>query len=128
MPSNLENAIDNLVTALGTLTWLKVIEDKQEPGAGSYTLQVMAGDSLTTHNFGNRKIMQHVALSLFVKASTDVGGISEKLDLINEKIIADRRRGNYAQTTLISDWTVEENEGREGLSMIMDAEVHVYES
>jgi len=127
-PTSLELAYDDLVTTLTALTWLKVVQDIQEPGSKAYTILVTGGGSTTTSQFGKRKIKQEVNLVLFVKQGVDVGLIASKLDLINEAIIADRRRSTNAQTTIINEWVVEENEGREGLSLAMISEVHVYES
>jgi hypothetical protein len=121
-------AIANLVSDAEAVSGLEVKTERQEANRSEYTLIVTQGVHARESRFGPDRITQSLELVLLVK-SPDPAGVSAMVLAIETAILADRRRDGNAQTTTNpDDWTVAEDEGREGTTLTTSIGVVVYES
>ena len=117
-------AIDNLVAAINSLA--TVVEENQEPSSVDFHLKVMLGEQDNQYHFGATKNRQQIILELTANGVITNNDIADKCNAISTALVADRRRGGNAQTTVIGPWTKLEDEGREGVVFQSIAEIHTY--
>ena len=92
-------------------------------------MQIAYGPQTHETRFGKTKVFQEIDLTLTVKIKITPGQLAEITKTIDDEIIKDRRRGNQAQTTTLSEdgWVMAESEGKSITVITREIEVHVYE-
>jgi hypothetical protein len=121
---NISLAIDDLVSTVNSLAG--VVPENQEPGNVDFHLTVTLGEQSNEYHFGATKNIQQVVLRLSALGIITNNETAAKCKSISDAIVADRRRGGNAQTTVIGPWTKEEDEGREGVVFESIVEIHAY--
>jgi hypothetical protein len=126
---NSDNAFTDLIETLDALPWLSVYTEMGKTGGRSWSLVVSRGDQNFIPFIGSQRIVNGYALTLTTPGKTAPSDLAEKIKVINDTVIADRRRGGSAQTTIFTDegWTVGEDEGREAFSISTSIEIHINE-
>ena len=124
-----QSAYDDLITTLKALPWLSVYEEKGKSGGRKWSLEVFRGATSFIRNIGCRKIFNNYNLTLMQHSSTAPDDLAEKINIIDATITNDRRRGGYAQTTIMSEdgWSIDEEEGREAFSISTSLTIQIHE-
>jgi hypothetical protein len=124
-----DNAFDDLIASLDALPWLSVNTEIGKSGGRSWSLSVSRGDNNFIPFIGSQRIVNGYTLTLTTPGKNAPAELAENLKVINDTIIADRRRGGSAQTTIFTEegWTVGEDEGREAFSISTSIEIHINE-
>ena len=123
------NAIADLYSVLGTISGLVVQTQLKTAGSSGFTLSVVNGALENEYLIGAQKQIQQLELVLETKGtSNDPATVYAMNRSIKDAIELDRRRGGYAETTIVGDWTPAQDDGREGLIQSLPVEIQVYES
>lgn len=125
----MQSAIADLETVLKAISGLSIVPVGNAPSSAPFALSIGVGTLETEYFFGANKLKQQLELTLTTKGTknnpTDVYSMTK---LIKDTIELDRRRGGTAQTTIVGDWEVSEDTGREGLEQTLTVEIQVYEN
>lgn len=122
-------AYSDLIATLKDIPWLNVYEEVGKSGARGYSLEVYRGTTTFAQKIGCQTNLYGYGLTLKTSGTTDPADLAEKVGIINNRIIHDRRRGGNAQSTVMAEegWTPDEEEGREAFSISTTLEIYIKE-
>lgn len=122
-------AIADLIAVLEAITGLTVTTQLQPAGSSGFTLAIGHGELSTEYMFGAEKHHQALVLVLTAKGTSNQPATVYAMNkTIKDAIEADRRRGGNAQTTIVGEWSTDDDQGREGLTQSLSVEIQTYES
>lgn len=121
-------AILNLQTDLATISGMHVDNVDVKPGSPAKVITIVPTTQVFEQDFGVLRKLYSFRIKVTSKIAIDASAQSEIVKAVDEKIIADRRRGGYAQTTMLDDagWDSNEPEGKDRLVMEREIVIAIY--
>ena len=128
MSQDIQLALEDLISSVGVVGNLHIVDENIEPGSRPFTLTLSLGPKESQRIFGPTRATWMVGLS-FTARKHDLVGIAAKLQEIEDSILEDPRRSGNAQTSYVGEeWIVDEQESREGVTFQNFVGVVIYEN
>jgi hypothetical protein len=129
MAHNLTKAVDDMVASIEQVSWSPVVslEDKQKGRKPQVTIVTSSVDE--EERFGDVKVTHTFTMRAYFSGNEFSPAIVQgRCREINQCLTIDRRRGGNALGTIVSEWTEQENNGRELIIMVSEPQIQLIET